>query len=442
MTSLNDQILVELLNHASIILRYKDFSLLCDPWLEGDIYGGGWGLQYENPGAFDRAATCTHLWISHPHTDHLHLPTLKRIAERNPKMRVLTNISHNADIQSVIKAAGFKNITPLYERKKLEINSRVSVVRYPSVSIDNMLLINAGPWRVLNYNDCDLPQQAIRALMKKIGPVDIFLDNFNHAGKLLKISSDDLTKKRFQQAFLNAINIVDPKWVIPFASIHYYRYAGAFHQNNSMMTIEEIVKSDPRCVELHVGDTVIFSKSDKPVLDRRSPPIPRRLLEPKQYHQPISWEELVSTGKKYRDFLRYHFFDITFCALPLHILVEDQNRILIFGLSKGVYEATGQDKLVHMAAHSQSLHYWFTKPFGVDALCIGANFRELSEDIRPIYRITFAGQLITNGVSPRQLMQMLIYPKKWSFFFNRREYILSLFQGGGSYLYEQITRKG
>ncbi len=437
----NDQISVEFLNHASIILKYKDFSLLCDPWLEGDIYEGGWGLQYENPEAYDRAATCTHLWISHPHADHLHLPTLKRIAQRNPNLRVLINISHSADIQDVVEAAGFKNVIPFHERKKMEMNSEVTLARYPSVSIDNMLLIHAGPWRVLNYNDCDLPQRAIRALMRKVGPIDIFLDNFNHAGKLLKISSDESTKRKFRQSFLDAVNIIGPKWVIPFASTHYYRYIGAFHQNNSMWTIEEIAKSDSRCVGLHVGDKVVFSVNEKPLLDRRFPPVSRRLLEPKQYDQTISWQELVSAAKKHRDFLRHHFFGITFWAPPLHILVEEQNKILIFDLSKGIHDAPEQEKLVHMVAHSKSLYYWFTKPFGVDALCIGANFREASEDIRPIYRITFAGQLITNGVSLRQLAQMLMNPKKWSFFFNRREYILNLFQGGGRYLYEQITRK-
>ena len=63
---------IHYLNHASMLVEVGTMRLLFDPWLEGTAFSGGWGLRYDNPDAIDLAASATHLWISHWHSDHLH----------------------------------------------------------------------------------------------------------------------------------------------------------------------------------------------------------------------------------------------------------------------------------------------------------------------------------------------------------------------------------
>ena len=86
---------IQLINHASILIETDGIKLLTDPWYFGYAFDGGWGLKYNHPSAFEIAQTATHLWISHFHTDHFHIPTLKKILEINPKLIVLGNRSFN-----------------------------------------------------------------------------------------------------------------------------------------------------------------------------------------------------------------------------------------------------------------------------------------------------------------------------------------------------------
>jgi CMP-N-acetylneuraminate monooxygenase len=71
------------LSHASIMLEYRGFKLLIDPWLFGTAYYGAWKL---NP-----QAKLTHLdfivdaiLITHPHPDHFHLESLSHIESEVP----------------------------------------------------------------------------------------------------------------------------------------------------------------------------------------------------------------------------------------------------------------------------------------------------------------------------------------------------------------------
>ena len=121
---------IEYLNHASVIIKSDEQSLLCDPWFSGRAFAGGWGLQYDNPDALEKAKSCSHLWISHFHGDHLHVPTLKQLAALSPKIIALANDSANFRISEALQRAGFENIVPLYERRKLPLTSDMKVTRY------------------------------------------------------------------------------------------------------------------------------------------------------------------------------------------------------------------------------------------------------------------------------------------------------------------------
>ena len=70
------------------------------------------------------------------------------------------------------------------------------------------------------------------------------MNNFNHAGKILEypIPSDELIKENLKQIFISVIKDFRPKFIIPFASFHYYRAPESVNQNQSLLTVEEISK--------------------------------------------------------------------------------------------------------------------------------------------------------------------------------------------------------
>jgi hypothetical protein len=256
--SMSDAVSIELLNHASVILQHHGISLLCDPWFDGTCFRGGWGLRYLNPTALAKTIDCTHLWISHFHSDHLHLPTLQQVAQRVPQICALANVSLNFDMRGPLQRAGFTKVDCLYERYPVSLSDSCEVTQYPTTGIDNMLVVRMGRMTILNLNDCNLPAGALRSLVRKIGRIDILLVNYNHAGKLLAYPSHEQIKETFMKRFQVVIAAINPTWVIPFASLHYYRSQASAYQNWSLLTAEELSAAASTVISLAPGDRAVF----------------------------------------------------------------------------------------------------------------------------------------------------------------------------------------
>ena len=420
---------IDYLNHASVIIKSGEQSLLCDPWFSGTAFAGGWGLQYDNPDALQKASSCTHLWISHFHPDHLHQPTLKQLAALSPDITALANDSVNFRISDALQAAGFRNILPLYERRKLSLTSGIKVTRYPTAGIDNMLLIDTPEGTILNYNDCHLPIDALRLLMRKIGKVDILLNNFNHAIKFLDNphKSDEQIRSELKTNYKKVLDAINPKWAIPFASAHYYRTRDTLWQNNSLLQSEDLVELDSRVLPLRIGSDVTFDDKLQPTLSQPSPRITTNSRDIKLDTESVPFDAVVQAAKDFGHRLRQSLLGLTFWIPELRIRVEDHQRVIRFG-NKQVYAEDSGD--AHIQAHSSALFQWFSKPFGADSFFIGGHFEVVGKSITPIKRVLLACSLMEKRLSPRMLAHYVLRPGGIKFLLNRREEILvTLSQG-------------
>jgi len=421
---------IEYLNHASVIIKSGELSLLCDPWFSGTAFAGGWGLQYDNPDALQKARSCSHLWISHFHGDHLHLPTLKQLAALSPEIKALANDSVNFRISEALQHAGFKNIVPLYERRKLSLTSNMRVTRYPTAGIDNMLLIETPEARILNYNDCHLPIGALKLFMSKIGKVDILLNNFNHAIKFLDNprKSDEEIQSQLKTNYKKVLDAINPRWAIPFASAHYYRTRDTQWQNESLLQSEDLVELDSRILPVRVGSEVTFDDQLQPTL---SPPSARVSLNTKDIKletESVPFDAVVVAAKDFGKRLRQSLLGLTFWIPELRIRVEEYGRVIRFDVNNQVF-AEAETGDVHIEAHSSALNQWFRKPYGADSFFIGGHFAVLSKSTTPIRRVLLACSLMEKRLSPRSLVHYALRPGGMKFLLNRREEILvTLFQ--------------
>ena len=77
---------VHLVGHATILLKDKNFSLICDPWLEGGSLTNGTIWQYP-PRIKDTKdfEPFKYMYISHDHDDHCHNETSKQIDKDTPQ---------------------------------------------------------------------------------------------------------------------------------------------------------------------------------------------------------------------------------------------------------------------------------------------------------------------------------------------------------------------
>lgn len=426
------EVRVHCLNHASLLVRVGNVRMLFDPWLEGTAFSGGWGLRYENPEGFALAAQATHLWISHWHSDHLHAPSLAKLAELNPEIVVLANVSANFSMEKRLAGFGFRDVRPLKERETLKLDGETSCCRYPTAGIDNMLHLQSGSWSLLNFNDCNLPIHAVRSFRRLIGPVDLLFTNYNHAGKLFDVIDDSVRKRQLVDMMNLTVDAIRPTWAVPFASGHYYRAEESFEQNSSMLDfseLEEIAEGDPRYVVMRVGDEAEFHARGVPLLRPLVPPLAPRALETLQHSSSVPWDELLAEASVRVHALQRQFLRLGRLVVPdLIVRLSDHERSVRLSIGADVTEADASEK-PHIEAHSQALRIWLARRFGDDTFVAGAHFRVSQPDTSVIERWVLITLLEASHLDPQSVLRYLRASEGRRFLWNRREEILATVLG-------------
>lgn len=420
------------LNHAALLVEIGAIRMLFDPWLEGTAFSGGWGLRYDNPDAFETAARATHLWISHWHSDHLHGPSLEKLARSNADMVVLANESANFSMVERMKRFGFHDVRPIREREPVELDAETSCCRYPTAGIDNMLHLWSDSWSILNYNDCNLPAGAIRSLRRRIGSIDLLLTNYNHAGKLFDEADDELRKAQLLETLERTADVMDPLQVVPFASSHYYRTAESADQNASLLSfddLEALAARDERFVVMRIGDSATFASPGEATIHRREPPLREQERETHDYGTSVPWDALLEETSTRCIALHGQFLRLSRPVVPdLVVRVRDHGRNLRLSIGKGAQEAE-PGLHPHIEAHSQALRIWLARRFGDDTFIAGAHFRIVDLDTTAIERWALVTLLEASHLDPRSCLQYLTRGDGRRFLWNRREEILATLLG-------------
>jgi L-ascorbate metabolism protein UlaG (beta-lactamase superfamily) len=417
---------ISLINHASILLESEGIKLLTDPWYEGTCFDKGWGLLYNNSKAYEAAATATHLWISHFHSDHFHVATLKKILAINPNLICLGNHSYNFKIDEALKNIGFKNVIALKERQPLALSNKISITRYPTTGIDNMLLIKTPEGNILNFNDCNIPERTRKYLAKKMGSIAVMLNNFNHAGKIMEypFPTPEAIAVEQQQYFKNNFSSFNPKWIIPFASYHYYTSPFSVQQNPTLLGLENIIGLAPNIINAPLGTTISFSQNFE------SPNIQQTFNLNKNTQTIIATTnnytdyELQLAAQQYTRKLKKGFGFLANRLKPLVIALKDSNTVVQFSTKKGL-EFVTDNRPTHIITNSQQLHNWFTQEFGTDNFVVGAHF-DLTNEAIPMRWQTLLGLLTENRLDARSIFGMLFSFKGWQFLWNRKHEIYTI----------------
>jgi len=426
------QLSIEPLNHASVLLCIGELRLLSDPWLAGTAFSGGWGLYYDNPEAQQRAAVATHLWISHWHSDHMHEPSLRALAQQRPDLQVLVNESANFSVASRVRELGFRRLITLRERTPLRLAPNVIATRYPTAGIDNMLHLQAHGWSILNYNDCNLRPRALAALARKLGPIDVLLTHYNHAGKLFDARPAPHEKLALWEALCRVTEALAPRYVIPFASTHYYRSVYSRAQNASLLSFDDLqvrAGSDPRLVVARVGDRVTMqSPYALPEIARREPALRQQAESLHEYGESVPWQTLLDAARSRSRSLQRGFPLIGLLLPPLRVAVTDLGRMLEIDLRRGVSEVTGA---AHIAAHSKAIMDWLGRPFGDDTFIAGAHFAVCTDDPATIKQWVALCLLHASRLSVPDLLRYLLSGEGRWFLWCRREEIFATLAAGG-----------
>lgn len=423
--------IIENLNHASLKFTLDSGTrFLTDPWFDGQAFEGGWGLRFINEDVWEKVGDCDYLWISHFHTDHFHVATLKRLLEVNPSIRVICNESFNFRFSEPMRGLGFRNVIPFPERTRLTLEEGFHITRFPTTGIDNMLFMECGEVNILNYNDCNIPVVARRKLKQRIGRVDILLNNYNHAGKLLDHPLPPVAeiRKELKANFVSTIETFEPRYTIPFASFHYYRAPESLDQNESMMTVADLLPLHDSIIPLQVGEHIDFSEGVERYNVQSVSQVRQTVLDHKQRQGTFELEQLQTAYAKYHRKINKGFLYLTFWVPPLIIRVKDLDITLRMSLSSGKLVPTTLPW--QLAAHSSELHTWWEKPYGTDSFVVGGHFDLNGSENFPLRIKILFGLLTENKLDFRSMLRMLVSPAGIRFLLNRREEIAAILFSG------------
>src|SRR5579871_5347090 len=106
--------LIEFVNHASLIVTAGSVRLISDPWLEGRVFDEGWDLVAASAMTFDDFRNITHIWFSHEHPDHFLPDNLKKISEGHRRaIHVLYQTTKDKKVLGFCRHIGFGEVTEL-----------------------------------------------------------------------------------------------------------------------------------------------------------------------------------------------------------------------------------------------------------------------------------------------------------------------------------------
>jgi len=421
-----NQIKINLLNHASVLIEMGEVKLLCDAWIMGNCFGEGWAFRFSNPRAFALANQATHLWISHFHDDHFHVPSLIELAKQNKNVAVICNQSHNFGFRVPLKKFGFQNILPFEERKTMKLSSEVEVCRYPTTGIDNMLHIKTPHLQILNFNDCNISDRAAKAIMKKIGNIDILLNNFNHAEKIVTypIPGSSEIKEGLKTKFINTVKLIDPKFVFPFASYHYYTASESAVQNDSMLTLKEVVDLDPRVLNIKIGGQVTFGENAAPQITEPGTEVTLNSITTLKRTRQYELNEIEVAFEAFRKRIKVGFLGMVFQIPKLVVSVTDLEKTVVLNIRSGLKEIENTGK-PEISVVSEVLFDWFNKPYGTTQVVVGAHFA-INSDVMSIKKWVLSALMVEAKLDLKNLIFCLFSFSGIRFLFNRREEIVSI----------------
>lgn len=210
-------------SHASLEFRRQDFSLLCDPWLEGLAFFGAW-RHYPKPRIKARDLNPSAIWISHEHSDHFHPQTLSQF-DRSIPIYIPSFLNHR--LEERLQALGFKKIISLGFGERVQLANAFYLTIYEPASLwnDSQALLEIDGFRILNINDAGVNYR----IHQEIGRVDCIASSFSPGASGYPATFTHLSREEKKKIYLRSkdaslemllevCRLYEASYFLPFAS--------------------------------------------------------------------------------------------------------------------------------------------------------------------------------------------------------------------------------
>ena len=169
---------ITFINHASVLLKYDNISLLSDPWYDGAAFNNGWNLLKETPekSVYEMLAELSHIWISHEHPDHFSVSFFKKFEQtiKENNIQVLFQKTKDRRVYKFLTKVLSLDVIELEEMKWLYLSDDVKVTVKCFGVYDSSLFVKAGQTIIANQNDCHISKSSeLGNLSKELSSVDV-----------------------------------------------------------------------------------------------------------------------------------------------------------------------------------------------------------------------------------------------------------------------------
>jgi len=391
---------LKFINHASVLVSHNDINLITDPWLFDSAFNNGWSLVSESKFTLKDFENITHIWFSHEHPDHFNMTVIKQIPNKE-KITVLFQDTLDHRVANKCKELGFK-VIEMKKNKTYHLAQRFSVKCVPVPYYDSWLLIKVDDIKILNLNDCQIrTRQEVMEIKQKVGNIYALLTQFGYASAIgdvndthmrKRASNDELKKMRLQA------EVLDPSYIIPFASFIRFTHKDNLHMNDAMNDIgavenyiNKFTNSHP--VILYPNDDWQGGIIDNNLSIKKYRADFAKPITPYTETRQFNFQELVSCCNEYRtkiekknNWMIVKLFHKVKYFKPVIIYVTDLNITISFDLINGIRKIT--HRLPDISMDSDSFAFVFQFEYGMDTLRVNARYR--------------------NGVNPDKFFQMFV----------------------------------
>lgn len=235
------------LGHACMLVEVDGRRLLIDPWVIGSCYWRSWWHFPKPVEVTPELFKVDTIYLTHGHFDHFHFPSLRKF-DRSVKIvipKFITNRMCNG-----VRSIGFENVVELAHGSAHAVDRNFTIYSYQHDFDDSAVIIDAGGTTILNLNDSHVTGLALRQILKRHPRIDFLLRSHAPAqGYPVCYDADDRSELEFHRRedyivrFLNSIQIVRPKYAVPFASNICHLHNETMKFNRDLITPLEVAQA-------------------------------------------------------------------------------------------------------------------------------------------------------------------------------------------------------
>ena len=387
---------IEWVNHASYILRHKDFELLTDPWLYGPVFDNGWDLISPTQQPREYLRKIRNIWISHEHPDHFNPNFFKSYsAEEKSLTKIYFQESKDRRVASFLKGIGFQ-VVEMPNREWLKIEPEIAMSCTKNGSEDSYLEMIVGKHVIVNLNDCIFPDdRELLKIKRRHAKIDLLLSQFGYAEKVGNYPDLDLRKKeakKWRQGLIHQTQLLRAEHVIPFASFKYFSHQENFYMNEGASSIAEMdsdldfagLKNSK--VILYPGDKWTYSNTHNSSLSIQRYASDLSGLKVQHFTKDlVSFEELQTLAEKHVNVLKQSVskpvlkllrkWPFRYGLQPIQLFISDLGINAKLDINGGLSPTHLKSEFCDIEITSSALKYLFIRTYGGNSLFVNGRFQ-------------------------------------------------------------------